>query len=195
MPCLLDMSIEQRLLIYEVLLFAEKADHTAISIFKWTYQSTLGMHFADIKFTLSEDMFQTSLAAIWKCHLWNVPQCSATGFNWGMIVSYCTCCFPSSDLFILEALSASGPKDAWADGWSKIKRAMQFGWAFSKTSIACLTWASSCSVSHYASPLELHRIDNFSSLIHNVSLSIMKYQMTCDQVNELWDMKDRKSVV
>ena len=52
-PCLLDMSLEQRLLIYEILLFAEKVDHTAITIFKWTYWSTLGTHFVDIKSMLS----------------------------------------------------------------------------------------------------------------------------------------------
>jgi hypothetical protein len=46
---------------------------------------------------------------------WTFPQCSGAGLELGMTVSCCIHCFPPSDLFISKALSASEPKDAWAD--------------------------------------------------------------------------------
>ena len=50
------------------------------------------------------------------------PRKRGSGFDWGVWVSHCLCCFPPLDLFISKALSASGGKDAWAEDWSKMKR-------------------------------------------------------------------------
>ena len=51
------------------------------------------------------------------------PQKQGPGFDLGIIVSYCLCCFPLSDLFILKALRASGGKEAWA--WDGVKKGDQ----------------------------------------------------------------------
>src|SRR5258708_21646639 len=53
--------------------------------------------------------------------------CGPGGYSVGLSYHRCLCCFPPSLLFISKALSASGPKDWWADDWSKTNRAWQVG--------------------------------------------------------------------
>ncbi len=86
--------------------------------------------------------------------LCSFPRCSTTGLLCGMMVSFCIGCFPPLPLFIFQAWRAPGPREAWADDWSNMKRATQLGWASLNISIAVTICASNCSVSHQASPFD-----------------------------------------
>ena len=86
------------------------------------------------------------------------PQKQASGFVSGIMVSFCFLCFPPSDLFMLNAWSASGGRDAYAEDWLKINRAWHPGCAASKIWIASLIWVINCLLSHHGSPFELGKI-------------------------------------
>ena len=86
---------------------------------------------------------------------WMCPPRALTGLFIGIMVSLWMCCFPPFPLFISQACSVSGARDAWAEDWSNTKTAWQCGWAASKVGIASLhTCAINWLVSHQASPLE-----------------------------------------
>src|SRR5258708_7220917 len=90
----------------------------------------LGVHFAFIFFTSNPHSssvccspFGSPLSITIFCTL---PCMWTRGLFCGIVVPCCLRCFPPSLLFISKALSASGPKDWWADDWSKTNRAWQF---------------------------------------------------------------------
>jgi hypothetical protein len=154
MASLLDHSFKHENLICEILLLGEKASHAAIIILKRTDRGTFCMKLFDIEASFFQGLLKAFLFPIFGVIFWTCLWYSGNGFESGIIVSFWRCCAPPFNLFISNALSASCGKAAWADDWSKIKRAWQPGCASSDTGILFFTYSISCSQSYQASPLD-----------------------------------------
>jgi hypothetical protein len=72
------------------------------------------------------------------------PQYCRSGLLIRITVSFCFRCFAPLDLFMSKAHNTSGPRDAWADDWSKRNNAWQPGCASSKIERALFTCLSNC---------------------------------------------------
>ena len=93
------------------------------------------------------------------------PRYCGSGLFIGITVSFCFHCFPPLDLFISKAHNASGPREAWADDWSKKNNAWHPGCASSKIERALFTCLSNCVRSHHASPFAPGKMMHLASLI------------------------------
>lgn len=156
MSSLLNHNFKHGNLISKIFLLAEIHAMQQLSFLK----GQTGLHFAQRFHTLNlgsskvcRSPFGSLDSVIIFCILlWN----SGNRLDCGMTVSFWCRWEPPLDLFMLKALSVLGGNKAWADDWSKIKRAWQPGCAVSKVGNALVFICSmSCLQSHQGSPFEL----------------------------------------
>ena len=127
--------LQHWLLVNEVFLLWEQTSHATVLTLKWTDQQALGSQLSNLESMLLKNSLQTFSLAWQSGHLLDLSTKLGIGVCLRIMVSHCLHCFLKFDLFISKAQSASRGKEAWADDWSKIKRAWQSGWAASKISI------------------------------------------------------------